>query len=186
MVVSTERSPFESAVAAVRSGAVDYLLKPYEREELLSSVGLALLEKAERAKREQKKLLYEQVESSLKKLKEADGIEALEVPPTPGDRCGGRVMIDLDRREMWRGDESVMLTPNEGLLLSVFLENRSRVLSHQKLVMEVKQEEIAEDRAPEILRPMISRLRKKLEIFSGDRMRVKNVRGRGYVFDTSA
>jgi DNA-binding winged helix-turn-helix (wHTH) protein len=47
-------------------------------------------------------------------------------------------MINLGRWEMWCGDERVGLIPNEGLLLSVFLENRGRVLSHQKLVMEVK------------------------------------------------
>ncbi len=57
------------------------------------------------------------------------------------------------------------------------------MLTHQELVMEVKREEVAEGRAPEILRPMISRLRKKLEKFSGDREWVKNIRGKGYVFD---
>ncbi|MFO8089964.1 MAG: winged helix-turn-helix domain-containing protein [Desulfatiglandaceae bacterium] len=168
---------------------MDYLLKPYEREELLSSVGRTLLEKAERAKREQKKLLYEQVESSLKKLKEADGIETPEVPPRRMDAVAEGVMIDLDRREMWCGDKRVRLTPNEGLLLSVFLENRGRVLSHQKLVMEVKQEEIAEDQAAEVLRPMVSRLRRKpqeaREVFWRQAVG-EEYPGKGGVFNTNA
>lgn len=83
---------------------------------------------------------------------------------------------------MWWGEERVELTPNEGLL-STFLESRGRVLTHQELVAEVKREEVAEDRAPEILRPMISRLRKKLEKFPGNREWVRNIRGKGYVFD---
>ncbi|MFO8035241.1 MAG: winged helix-turn-helix domain-containing protein [Anaerolineales bacterium] len=94
-----------------------------------------------------------------------------------------RVMVDLDRREMWRGEERVELTPNEGLVLSTFLENRGRVLTHQELVVEVKGKEVEEGRTPEILRPMISRLRKKLDAFSKDRNWVRNVRGKGYVFD---
>ena len=69
-------------------------------------------------------------------------------------------MIDLDRRELWRYEERVELTPNERLLLSIFLENRGRVLTHRELVREVKQEEVEEDRAPEFLRPIINRLRK--------------------------
>lgn len=56
-------SLFNPAVAVVRSGAVDYMLKPYEREELLSSVGRAMADKAER---DQKVMLYRQVESSIK------------------------------------------------------------------------------------------------------------------------
>ena len=65
VILTVERS-FNSAVAAVRSGAVDFLLKPYEREELLSIVGRALADKVER---DQKKVLCGQVESSLKKTR---------------------------------------------------------------------------------------------------------------------
>ena len=93
------------------------------------------------------------------------------------------VMVDLDRRELWRDEERVELTPNEGLLLSTFLANRGRVLDHKEIIREVKRGSVPEDRAPEILRPMISRLRKKLEKFSGDRGWVRNIRGKGYVFD---
>ena len=66
MVVLSEGRSFASAVAAVRSGAVDYLSKPYKREELLSIVGRALADKVER---DQKKVLCGQVESSLKKTR---------------------------------------------------------------------------------------------------------------------
>ncbi|MFO7945064.1 MAG: winged helix-turn-helix domain-containing protein [Anaerolineales bacterium] len=138
---------------------------------------------SEKAEWIQKRMLYRQVESSLKKLREVDGIQVLEVPPRQVIAVAERVMIDLDRREMWRGEERVELTPNEGLMLSTFPEIHGRVLTHQELVAEVKREEIAEDRAPEILRPMISRLRKKLVIFSGDGEWVRNIRGKGYVFD---
>ncbi|MFO7943795.1 MAG: hypothetical protein R6U51_05795 [Anaerolineales bacterium] len=112
---------FNSAVEAVRSEAVDYLLKPYEREELLSSVGRALSDKAER---DQKRTLYRQVESSLKNLREVDGIQVPEVPPRRAIGVAEGVMVDLDRREMWQGEERVEFNSNEGLLLRAFLENR--------------------------------------------------------------
>ncbi len=68
-------------------------------------------------------------------------------------------------------------------LLSTFLENRGRVLTHQELIVEVKGKGVEEGRVPEILRPMISRLRKKLDAFSKDRNWVRNIRGKGYVFN---
>ena len=180
LVILTEERSFESAVAAVRSGAVDYLLKPCKREELLSGVGQALADKTER---DQKKMLYRQVESSLKKLREVDGIDVPDVPPRRVIAVAEGVMVDLDRREMWRDNERVELSPGEGLLFSIFLENRGRVLTHEELVREVKLEEVKEEKAPKILRPMVSRLRKKMDQFSGDGEWIQSVRGKGYVFD---
>ncbi|OQY27003.1 MAG: hypothetical protein B6243_13475, partial [Anaerolineaceae bacterium 4572_5.2] len=71
----------------------------------------------------------------------------------------------------------------EGKLLSVFLENRGRVMTHNEIVFLVQGFETTEWEAPEVLRPMISRLRKKLAIFPGMEDWVSNVRGTGYVFD---
>jgi two-component system KDP operon response regulator KdpE len=93
------------------------------------------------------------------------------------------IMVDLERREMWRGGERAHLTPTEGKLLSVFLENRGRVMSHKEIVFLVQGYETTEWEAPEVLRPMISRLRKKLSTFPDVDEWIENVRGTGYVFD---
>jgi len=37
--------------------------------------------------------------------------------------------------------------------------------------------------APEVLRPLVSRLRRKLSTFSGSEKWITNVRGTGYVFE---
>jgi DNA-binding response OmpR family regulator len=95
------------------------------------------------------------------------------------------ITVDLERREMWRGSERAQLTPTESKLLSIFLENRGRVMTHQEIVFLVQGVEIHEWEAPEVLRPMISRLRKKLALFPGVEKWVKNVRGTGYLFDPS-
>ena len=92
-------------------------------------------------------------------------------------------MVDLERREIWQGDNRVVLTPTEGQLMKVMIENRGRVLSHKELVYLVQGYQTTDGEAPEILRPLISRLRRKLGQFPNGREWISNVRGTGYVFD---
>jgi len=61
------------------------------------------------------------------------------------------------------------------------LENRGRVLTHRELVSLVQGYETSDFEAPEVLRPLVSRLRRKLTVFGGEGW-IVNVRGTGYVF----
>ena len=67
--------------------------------------------------------------------------------------------------------------------MKVLLENRGRVLTHRELVLLVQGYETTDWEAPEVLRPLISRLRRKLSAFPGGEKWIANVRGTGYVFD---
>jgi len=119
----------------------------------------------------------------LQQLKDAEGVSQSHVA---GQRVislpdGG--MVDLARREVWRGNDRVMLTPTEGKLLKVLLENKGRVMTHKDLVFLVQGYEITDWEAPEVLRPLVSRLRRKLSKFPDGEKWIVNVRGTGYVFD---
>lgn len=179
-IILTGHGTLDTAIEAIRSGAQDYLLKPYKTDDILVSIGKALSEKAARQRKE---LLIEQLESSIDQLKDVEGIRTTEVPARRVINLAQGIMVDLERREMWRGGERAHLTPTEGKLLSVFLENRGRVMSHKEIVFLVQGYETSEWEAPEVLRPMISRLRKKLATFPGVDEWVTNVRGTGYLFD---
>lgn len=179
-IILTGHGTLETAIEAIRVGAQDYLLKPYKSEDILVSIGKALSEKAAKQRKE---LLIEQLESSIDQLKDVEGIRTTEVPARRVINLAQGIMVDLERREMWRGGERAHLTPTEGKLLSVFLENRGRVMSHKEIVFLVQGYETSEWEAPEVLRPMISRLRKKLAIFPGVEEWISNVRGTGYLFD---
>ncbi|MGE5221972.1 MAG: winged helix-turn-helix domain-containing protein, partial [Omnitrophica WOR_2 bacterium] len=93
------------------------------------------------------------------------------------------VMVDLSRREVLKGELRVILTPTEGKLMAVFLENRNQVLRHQELVMKVQGYETSDWEAAEVLRPLISRLRQKLATFPGGENWIASVRGTGYVLN---
>ena len=78
------------------------------------------------------------------------------------------------------------LTPAEGHLLKVFVENPAKVFTHRELVLLVQGYDVSQREAQEILRPLVSRLRHKLESFPPLYERIVSVRGTGYVFESEA
>ena len=180
IILLTAHGSLESAIDALRLGAHDYILKPATSSEILSSVARGL---ARRVEQQRRRMLIEQIDTSIKRLKDVEGGEYGGVADQQSVTLQEGVIVDLARREIWRGNQRVSLTPTEGKLIKVFLENRGRVLSHQELVMLVQGYETSEWEAPEVLRPLISRLRRKLSEFPHGEHWISNVRGTGYVFD---
>jgi DNA-binding response OmpR family regulator len=180
IILLTGHGSMESAIEALRSKAHDYLTKPASHQEILSSVanGLAQLDEEKR-----KHLLFEQLESSLQQLKDVEGLTAVPKPKLRLVSLPEGVKADLARRELWRGNDKVRLTPTEGRLFKVFIENWGRVMTHGELIFLVQGYEIPEWEAPEVLRPLISRLRKKLSVFPEGEKWIASVRGTGYVFE---
>lgn len=180
VILLTGHGSLESAIDALRLGAEDYILKPASSSQILTSIGRSLAKKAEQ---QQRRLILEQLDLSVKRLKESEGL----MPMTSLDRQSitleNGVIVDLTRREVWRSNVRVGLTPTEGKLMKVLLEHRGQVLSHRELVLMVQGYETTDWEAPEVLRPLVSRLRRKLSVFPGGEDWISNVRGTGYVFE---
>jgi DNA-binding response OmpR family regulator len=182
VIMLTAHGTVETAVEALRHGAHDYILKPATAQNILSSVSRGL---AHRAEKQQKKLLLQQLEGSLKRLKDAEGFVYSKDVQTQTLDLGDNVVFDTLRRDLWRGNQHVSLTPTESRLLLCLVENQGRVITHHELVNSVQGYDVNEWEAPEVLRPLISRLRRKLSSFPGAEEWVINIRGTGYLFDPS-
>lgn len=180
VILLTAHGSLDSAIEAVRRGAHDYLLKPASPGDILTSVNRAMTERTDLDRRRR---LIEQMESSLKQLKDVEGIEQTQETIHSVVTITDGIMVDLERREIWKGENKIVFTPTEGKLMKVLLENRGRVLSHKEIVLLVQGYKTTDWEAPEILRPLVSRLRRKLASFPGGRDWITNVRGTGYVFD---
>jgi len=182
VVMLTGHGSLDTAVEALRYDAHDYLMKPPSGQDVLSSVASGL---AQRDEAKRKRMLLGQIEDSVMQLKDVEGITA---PPKPKRQVvplPEGVSLDLARREMWRGPVKERLTPTEGKLLEIFVTNWGRVMSHGNLVFLVQGYEVPEWEAPEVLRPLISRLRRKLSSFPKGEKWISSVRGIGYVFDAA-
>ncbi len=162
IILLTAYGSMETAVEALRQRVHDYLFKPASPTQILESVRRGL----------------ERHEVKLKERLEAGEIEVY----TTKDG----IIVDLMRRTVSQGELTEALTPAEGHLLKVFLSNAGKVFSHRELVLLVQGYDVSQREAQEILRPLVSRLRHKLDAFPTLHERIVSVRGTGYVYEPDA
>ena len=91
------------------------------------------------------------------------------------------VEIDLDRRIVTKGDETVSLTRTEWRLLQHLATNAGRVMLSAELLGNVWGPEYQDD--VQYLRVWISRLRRKLEANPAAPVIIRTMQGMGYLLD---
>jgi OmpR family response regulator RpaB len=166
VIVLTAYGSTETAIQALRLRIHDYLLKPAPPAQILTSVKKGLERRALRVRAKGTDSDSSDLEEILDSVSLSDG-----------------TVVDLSRRQIRRGDALVSLTPAEGRLLRVLLVNEGKVFAHRDLVLLVQGYDTSQREAPEILRPLVSRLRHKLEAFPALSEQIVSIRGTGYVFE---
>jgi two-component system KDP operon response regulator KdpE len=92
----------------------------------------------------------------------------------------GDLSIDLEAREVKKSNEFVRLTATEFLVLSIFLDNAGKVLTHKRILEQVRGPAYVND--VEYLRVFVHALRKKLERNPSDPQLILTESGIGYRF----
>jgi len=98
--------------------------------------------------------------------------------------CAGDVEIDLERRQVTRAGETVMVTRTEWLLLQHLAANAGKVIVNAELLSKVWGPEYRDDL--QYLRVWVSRLRQKLEPDTSEPTVIKTRPGIGYVLEGEA
>ncbi len=189
IILLTGHATVESAVAALREGAHDYLMKPVATEELLRSLE-AGLEKRERIRRQQ--ALTADLERGLRQLRETmQGVPSASQAPAPPLeeeeaqlRVGG-LAIDLAAHEVRLHGQLVHLTPIEFQILACLAQRAGTVLTHKEIVQAVWGYEADAWEARALLNPHLSHLRKKLHTDAEAPSLIVNVRGVGYKLEAA-
>jgi two-component system KDP operon response regulator KdpE len=151
IVILSVRGEERSKVEALDAGADDYVTKPFGPEELLARIRAGLRRSAER-----------------------DG--------EPHGRIQlGDLIIDFDRRRVYRGDTEIRLSPKEFELLAVLATHAGRVLTHRTILKTIWGINSAGQQ--EHLRVLVGQLRKKLEIDPAHPQYVLTEPWVGYRFD---
>ena len=165
IILLTAHGSIESAIDALRNQVHDYLLKPASPVQIIDSVAHGLARRASKLKaREHLQIDVSTDENAIVTLR--DG-----------------TVVDYGRRLVRSEAKTVFLTPAEGRLLRIFVENIGKVFTHRELVLLVQGYSTTQQEAPEILRPLVSRLRQKLSEIPSLMQHVNSVRGTGYVFE---
>ena len=166
VIILTAHATLDSAIQALRFKAVDYLLKPATPGDILKSV-----EKACRAEESADKDLIA-TSASIPTSKKQQVI-----------KLNKTVKYDYNRRKLDNGDKLVYLTSTENNIFKYLLDKHNEVITHSEIVEYAHGYQVDKDEAARILRPVICRLRMKLEKVSGGNQWLQNVRGSGYLLE---
>jgi two-component system response regulator RegX3 len=93
----------------------------------------------------------------------------------------GELALDLQTRQLAKGDRRYRLTPKEFMLLKLFMNKPGQVLTHKMILREVWNTEYDGD--IRTLHVHVSWLRRKIEDIPKEPARLRTVRGVGYRFD---
>jgi DNA-binding response OmpR family regulator len=185
IIVLTAHASVESAIAAVKSEAVDYMLKPFDAEDLAAAIAQTLQERAERLRHQH---LLDLIGETLNTLDEKESSTPLPLTPTTSPErflIVGSVTLDRQKRLLvMQGDppRTVELSDSEMDILAALMERPHQVLSCSQLVQAAMGYEVDEYEAQNQVRLYIHRLRRKIEANPNTPRLICTVRGRGYFF----
>ncbi|HJL18142.1 MAG TPA: response regulator transcription factor [Sandaracinaceae bacterium LLY-WYZ-13_1] len=153
VIMLTARSAAEDRVRGLESGADDYLVKPFELDELLARV---------------------------RSLMRRRRWERDDTPARASRVTFGRADVDFDSHEVEVEGERVKLTRLELDLLRYFVDHPGRVLSREELLEQVWK--LRNYSSARTVDNFISRLRRHFELDPSKPKHFLSVRGAGYKF----
>ena len=164
---------------------MDYLCKPVSAGEVLEVIAAGL---TRRAHRHERLLRLSLIGKEL--IGDERSTSSVRHQGTAGNGASRTAILRLNRTRhevevVGEGSHHVTLTKSETAVLAVFLDNAGRVLSPRDLAYEAWDDELDPSQAASIIRPLIFRLRQKLENDPSLPRIIRTVRGAGYVFDSN-
>ncbi len=151
ILLLTAKGETGNRIEGLEAGADDYLPKPFEPKELLLRINAIL--------RRMPETPAEDIVPKILRL--------------------GPIRYDLERGEMWQGEDLVRLTATEMQLMKIFSAKPGEPISRNKLVEGLGRDRgQAQERAVDV---QITRLRRKIETNPKQPRYLQTVRGAGYM-----
>ena len=157
IIMLTAMSEVQDRITGLDMGADDYMVKPFSPKELESRIRSI--------------------------LRRVDALNLLNDQSTGVIEIGS-LIIDTNKRQVFRGDTRIFITHMEFCLLDLLVSHPGRTFSRQELLQKVwgySKESNVDTRVVEVY---ISRLRKKLMTNLGGSELIETVRGVGYVLNS--
>lgn len=151
ILLLTAKGETKDRITGLEAGADDYLAKPFEPKELLLRIN-----------------------AILRRMPETGAVDT-----TPKVLHLGAIRYDIERGEMWQGEDLIRLTATESQLMRIFAASVGEAVTRAKLVEDLGRDRgQAQERAVDV---QITRLRRKIEADSKQPRYLQTVRGAGYM-----
>ncbi|MFQ1701429.1 response regulator [Loktanella agnita] len=151
IMLLTAKGETDDRISGLEAGADDYLAKPFEPKELLLRINAI--------------------------LRRVPAAEPTTLVPKVLNL--GPVRYDIERGEMWQGDQLVRLTATESQLMRIFSGCPGEAVTRTRLVEELSRSGgQTQERAVDV---QITRLRRKIEVDPKQPRYLQTVRGAGYM-----
>jgi len=151
IMLLTAKGETDDRIAGLEAGADDYLPKPFEPKELLLRIN-----------------------AILRRVPQSDAADTV-----PKLLSLGPIRYDLERGEMWKGEQQVRLTATESQLMKIFALSPNEPVGRNELVDKLgRSSGQAQERAVDV---QITRLRRKIEVDPKQPRYLQTVRGAGYM-----
>jgi DNA-binding response OmpR family regulator len=186
VILVTGQPDLNSAVSALRHGALDYLQKPL-KPELIIERAKAALANLERERR--RKDIQSQIESLQEELRLLDSNKAAQQSATEGGGTDtdkrylkrGNLILDLHTRRVNTGSvQDIFLPPTSFDYLLVLARHAPNVVDYQTLVAEAQGYQASPREAQELVKWHIHHIRQAIEPDVSHPTYVINIRGNGY------
>jgi DNA-binding response OmpR family regulator len=180
VILLTAHGSINSAIAALRYGAFDYLLKPAQIQDIRERVERGL---DQRRNAQQRGELLQRISESARALGIMEsGANSVPLMPSSSDRIEvGPLVLDLRRHGATLGSQMLSLTRTEFALLTALAQQPDTALSYSALSEAVYGRAQPEDEARALLRPHIARLRHKIESTGIGGVALVSIRSMGYM-----
>lgn len=183
VIMLTGHATLDVAVAAMRHGGVDFLVKPCGTADLLTGVQRGLLRRQEALQRDAMTRLIAHTARRLTGCTDTATSDQASFPLARDRYLHERdLMLDRHARTVQRAGQRLALTATEFDVLAVFMGRPNQLWSYRGLALEIMGQEMSPKEARSALGTHLWRLRKKLGGDAGGQPYIINLRGRGYKF----